>query len=67
MQTLDKGDYPELHTSKHLDQNGIQKHQSLIGAIQWAIPLGRLHVNTAVMDLASFRSEPREGHLDRAR
>ena len=29
--------------------------------------LGRLDVNAGVMALASFRAEPREGHLDRAR
>ena len=64
---LQKGDNHELDTSKYLDQDGIQKHQSLIGAIQWAVSLGRLDVNTAVVTLASFKDEPREGNLDRAR
>ena len=64
---LEKGDHPELDTSKYVDQDGTQKCQYLIGAIQWAVSLGRLDVNTAVMTLASFRAEPREGHLDRAR
>ena len=61
---LEKGGYPELDTSENLDSDGIQKHQSMIGAIKWAVSLGRLDVNTAVMTLASFRTEPRQGHLD---
>ena len=59
-----EGDHPELDDSKHLDQDGIQKYYSLIGAIQWAASFGRLDVNTAVMILASFKDEPREVHLD---
>ena len=56
---LEKGDHPELETSEYLDSYGIQKHQSMIGSIQWAISLGRLEVNTTVMTLVSFRVEPR--------
>ena len=36
-------------------------------AIQRAIALGMLDVNTNVVTLASFMVEPREGNLDRAR
>ena len=54
MSPLEKGDHPELDVSKYLDQDRIQKHQLLVGAIQWAVSLGRLDVNTAVMTLASF-------------
>ena len=64
---LEKVDNPELDTSKYLDQDVIQNHQSLIGAIQLAIPLSKLDVNATIVTLASFRTEPREGHLDRAR
>ena len=39
MSPLEKGDHPELDISKYLDQDGIQKHQSLVGAIQWAVSL----------------------------
>ena len=67
MSSLKKGDCPELDDSNYLDQDAIQKHQSLIGAIQWDVSLGRLDANTAVVTLASFRAEPREEHLDRAR
>ena len=64
---LEKGDHPELDTSEYLDSDGVQQYQSMIGAIQWAVSLGRLDVNTAVMTLASFRAEPRQGHLERCK
>ena len=67
MSLLEKGHYPELYTSNYLDQDSIQKCQSLTGATQWAVSLGRLDFNADVVTLASFRDEPREGHLDRAR
>jgi len=41
--------------------------QSMIGALQWAIQLGRFDIMTAVMTLSSFRANPRQGHLDRAK
>ena len=52
---LKKGDHPELDTSDLLDADGIQKFQLMIGALQWASPLG--------MSLSSFRVAPRVGHL----
>ena len=52
MSPLEKGDHPELDTSECLEQDGIQKYQSLVGAIQWEASLGRLDVNTVVMTLA---------------
>ena len=62
---LEKNDHPELDTSELLDEDGIQKYQSLIGMLQWAISLGRFDVATAVMTMSSFRVAPREGHLSR--
>ena len=64
---LEKGDHPELDTSDELDIDGIKKYQSLIGALQLVITLGRLDVATAVMMLSSFQANPREGHLTRAK
>ena len=64
---LEKGDHPELDTSDELDMDGIKKYQSLIGALQWVITLGRFDIATAVMTLSSFRANPRTGHLDRAK
>ena len=60
MSPLDKGDLPELDTSEHLDQEVMQKFQSLTGAIQCAVSLGRLDVNTVVVNPVLFRAEPRQ-------
>ena len=62
---LEKGDHPELKSSDLLDADGIQKYQSMIGAMQWAISIGRFDIATAVMSLSSFRVAPRVGHLER--
>ena len=62
---LERGDHPELDTSAELDAGGIKKYQSLIGALQWAVSLGRLDITTAVMSMSSFRVCPRVGHLER--
>ena len=51
---LEKGDHPDLDTSECLDQDGIQKHQSLVGIIQWAAPLCMLDASVEVMTLVSF-------------
>ena len=64
---LDKGDHPELDTSEFLDDVETQRYQSLIGSLQWAISIGRLDINTAVMSLSSFRAMPRKGHMDRVK
>jgi hypothetical protein len=36
----------------------------LVGAMQWAISIGRWDIQSAVMTLSSFRAQPRQGHLD---
>ena len=64
---LDKSDHPELDTSDLLDPNETSIYQSLIGALQWLITLGRFDVATAVMTLSRFRAMPRKGHLDRVK
>ena len=51
---LEKGDHPELDTSELLDESGIQKYQSLVGSLQWAVSIGRLDITTAVMTLSGF-------------
>ena len=62
---IEKGDHPELDTSELLDSQGIATYQSLIGALQWVITIGRFDVITAVMTLSGFRAAPRRGHLER--
>ena len=64
---LDKGDHPELDASPLLNEEGIAKYQSMIGALQWLITLGRFDVATATMTMSKFRPAPREGHLNRVK
>ena len=64
---IEKGDHPELDDTPFLDQDGIQKYQSMLGALQWIVSIGRLDVATAVMTMGSYRVAPREGHLRRLR
>ena len=64
---LEKGDHPEIDTSDYLGDNEIKIYQSLIGALQWAVTLGRMDITTAVMSMSAFRAEPRVGHLDRVK
>jgi hypothetical protein len=37
---------------------GIKIYQSLIGALQWVIQIGRFDVATAVMTMSRFRASP---------
>jgi hypothetical protein len=64
---LERGDHPELDDSEELGVEGIKMFQSLIGALQWAISIGRFDVATAVMTLSKFRAAPRKGHLERVK
>ena len=64
---LEHGDHPELDTTDLLGPEDIQKYQSLVGAMQWAVTIGRIDITTAVMTLSSFRALPRKGHMDRAK
>lgn len=62
---LEKGDHPELDMSEELDEDGVKKYQSLVGAMQWAVSLGRIDITTAVMTMSGFRTAPRKGHMER--
>ena len=55
---MDKQDHPELDETELLDQEGIVIYQSLIGALQWLITLGRFDIATAVMTLSRFCAMP---------
>jgi hypothetical protein len=60
-----KGDHPKIDDSAFLEEEGIQKYQSLIGQLQWAISLGRFNIAVVIMTMMSaFRSAPRKGNLD---
>jgi hypothetical protein len=58
---LEQNDHPEMDDSNFLRQDKMQQFQSLIGAMQWAVSIGRLDIATAVMSLSSFRAMPRRG------
>ena len=51
---------------KKLDESNIlsledqKKYQSMIGALQWVISLGRFDIALAVMTMSRFRAEPRQ-------
>ncbi|GAX18752.1 hypothetical protein FisN_26Hu045 [Fistulifera solaris] len=64
---LEPNDHPELDTSEFLDDEKTKTYQSLIGALQWLVTIGRIDIFTAVMSMSSFRSEPRFGHMDRVK
>jgi len=64
---IEKNDHPELDTSELLGLDDITKYQSLIGALQWAVSIGRIDIMTSVMTLSSFRAAPRRGHMERVK
>jgi hypothetical protein len=64
---LEQNDHLEMDDSPFLGQDETQQFQSLIGAMQWAVSIGRLDIATAVMSLSSFRAMPRRGQLERAK
>jgi hypothetical protein len=64
---LEQNDHPEMDDSPFLGQDETQQILSLIGAMQWAVLIGRLDIATVVMSISSFRAMPRRGHLERAK
>jgi hypothetical protein len=53
---LESNDHPEINSSKFLGEDDIQKYQSLIGAMQWAISIGHFDIAVHVMTMYSFRA-----------
>jgi len=62
---LEQNDHPELDQSKPCTPEQITQYQSLIGALQWLISLGKFDIFSAVMTMSRFRVDPKEGHLSR--
>jgi hypothetical protein len=58
-------DHPELDDTPELDEIGIKQYQSLIGALQWLVTLGRFDILLGVTAMSSYRVAPRTGHLER--
>jgi hypothetical protein len=65
--SLKKGDHPELDTSILCDTDQIAQYQSMIGALQWIVTIGRFDINTVVMTMSGLQMTPRIGHLNRLR
>jgi hypothetical protein len=61
---LESNDHPEIDSSKFLGEDDIQKYQSLIGTMQWAISIGHFDIAVHVMMMSSFRASPHHGHLE---
>jgi hypothetical protein len=55
----------KLDITELLDNTGIIKYQSLIGALQWVVTLGCFNVLIAVCTMSTYRVAPCVGHLDR--
>ena len=62
---IDPKDSPELDETELLNEDGIKQYQSIIGALQWCVTLGRFDIAVSVMTMGRFRTAPREGHLQR--
>ena len=62
---LERNDHPKLDDSQEMEGDDVRKYQSMVGALQWAIALGRFDVLTPTMTMSSFRACPRVAHLDR--
>jgi len=56
-----------MDTTDFLDAEKIKLYQSLIGALQWMVTIGRFDIMTAVVTLSAFCAAPRIGHLERAK
>ena len=61
---MDANAHPELDTTEFCEEEEKMIYQSLIGAVQWVISLGRFDIAVHVMTLGSFRCAPRTGHLE---
>jgi hypothetical protein len=62
---INKADHPELDTTAFCSPDDTQHYQSLIGAFQWAIALGRWDIFCATMTMGRFHVAPHIGHLQR--
>jgi hypothetical protein len=58
-------DHPELDTSELLDSTGTKQYQSLRGALQWLITLGRFDIHLSITAMSGYRVAPHKSHLER--
>ncbi len=55
---------PQLDVSPVLGDHYASFYQTQIGVLRWCVELGRVDIITEVSELASYLTQPREGHLD---
>jgi hypothetical protein len=55
---LKKGDHPEIDDSPKLDAADIKVYQSMMGALQWCVSLGRFDIMAAVMTMSQYCIAP---------
>ena len=55
---LEQDGHRELDVTPLLDDDGISKYHSIIGALQWAISLGRFDLGVSVMTMSLFSAAP---------
>jgi hypothetical protein len=60
---INKDNHPKLDLSDELPYDKIQDYQSLMGAFQWVVALGRYDIQCSVMTMGRFGAAPRIGHL----
>jgi len=60
---LERNDHPELDALEEV-ADVIMQYQSMIGALQWTISLGRFDICTAIMLLLHFHIAPKQGQID---
>ena len=57
---LDKNDHSEI-----LEGDMTAKYLTMVVQLQWLVNLGRFDIHSQVATMSSFRSAPRQGHMDR--
>ena len=55
---MDKDGKPEFDDLAELGPGGVQKFQSIVGAMQWLIALCRFNIARMAMPLGRFRCAP---------
>ena len=56
--------HPELDNAEILEGDMAAKYLTMVGQFQWLVTLGRFDIHAQVATMSSFRSAPRQGHMD---
>ena len=64
MSPMRSDESPEMATGLLLKEEKVRQYQSLVGALQWCVTLGRFDIFAAVMSLSRFRLEPKILHWE---